>query len=196
MTTQNKKQFIDLTGERFRLLTVLGFAYVKDQKRYWHCVCDCGGFRDVNTSRLNSGKTTSCGCRKYAGSDAFKARRLPGATSSINKLIGSYKRAAEDRGYVFQLTKEQFLNLTQQHCHYCGTAPTKSTKQINPHGQAHILYNGIDRIDNNIGYIETNCVACCIRCNRAKYTASYTEFVDWINQLVKYRGKAIEDLCH
>lgn len=53
----------DLSGERFgRLL-----AQYPTQQRYsgsvvWHCVCDCGGTKDVSRASLVSGRVKSCGC--------------------------------------------------------------------------------------------------------------------------------------
>ena len=29
---------------------------------YWHCECDCGKEKDINTYQLKSGQTKSCGC--------------------------------------------------------------------------------------------------------------------------------------
>ena len=52
----------DLIGQRFGLLTVLEFAFVKKQKSFWACVCDCGDAAVVTASRLNFSDTKSCGC--------------------------------------------------------------------------------------------------------------------------------------
>jgi hypothetical protein len=48
-------------------------------------------------------------------------------------------------------------------------------------------YNGIDRIHNDIGYVEYNCVPCCIICNRAKNSMPYEDFVDWIDNLIDHQ---------
>ena len=39
--------------------------------------------------------------------------------------------------------------------------------------------NGIDRIDNALGYIESNVVACCPICNLAKRNLPVDTFVSW-----------------
>ena len=59
----------DLTGQRFGKLTAVYKSFDKKEKSgglraYWHCVCDCGGECDVSISRLKSGHTVSCGCKK------------------------------------------------------------------------------------------------------------------------------------
>lgn len=46
-----------------------------------------------------------------------------------------------------------------------------------------IIYNGIDRQDNSIGYKTENCVPCCKFCNLAKSKFTIKEFQEWINYL-------------
>lgn len=54
---RNFVPFDDKKNKRFGRLIVL----YKNHKT-WHCKCDCGNETDVNSSDLNSGHTTSCGC--------------------------------------------------------------------------------------------------------------------------------------
>lgn len=53
----------DLTGQRFGRLTIIEYAYTKNQKNYWKCQCDCGNICYVQTSWLTNGTTVSCGCK-------------------------------------------------------------------------------------------------------------------------------------
>ena len=65
----------DLTGKKFGKLKVINFLYFKkphkkSPKRRSHflCKCDCGGKIILDSNRLSSGHTKSCGCivkRKY-----------------------------------------------------------------------------------------------------------------------------------
>lgn len=66
----------DLTGQIFGELTVLGVnqkRYDEDVKktnkphRYWTCLCSCGRIKDVESSHLKNGHTTSCGHIKSNG---------------------------------------------------------------------------------------------------------------------------------
>ena len=50
------------TGKRFGKLIVLSYAGKKDGMHQWRCQCDCGNIVVVGQSRLQSGKTKSCGC--------------------------------------------------------------------------------------------------------------------------------------
>lgn len=53
----------DLIGKRFGKLTIIGFeGKDKYRRRVWKCRCDCGNYITVDTGRLNSGHTQSCGC--------------------------------------------------------------------------------------------------------------------------------------
>ena len=56
---------VDLTGQRFGKLVVLGEAgRYNDRSVLWNCRCDCGEQKDVGGRSLRSGKSTSCGCSK------------------------------------------------------------------------------------------------------------------------------------
>lgn len=54
---------IDLTGQTFNNLTVIGIGEGKVRtKKYWKCKCSCGNITNVETSKLKSLSTLSCGC--------------------------------------------------------------------------------------------------------------------------------------
>jgi len=51
-----------LEGKKFGKLTVISLAYVKANRTYWNCKCDCGNNIIVLGKNLVNGNTTSCGC--------------------------------------------------------------------------------------------------------------------------------------
>lgn len=56
---------IDLTGQRFGKLTVVGVAQehpYNTREKVWECRCDCGNSVLVRGYSLRSGHTQSCGC--------------------------------------------------------------------------------------------------------------------------------------
>ena len=57
-------RLIDLTGQRFGMLTVLGRSEKTGSHVCWHCRCDCGKEVDVFAENLRRGHTVSCGCRR------------------------------------------------------------------------------------------------------------------------------------
>ena len=52
---------LDLTGQKFGLLTVLNPAENIGEDTAWLCRCDCGKERIIRTMSLRSGNTRSCG---------------------------------------------------------------------------------------------------------------------------------------
>ncbi len=66
------------------------------------------------------------------------------------------KRAINKKKIEFNLSINDFNNIVNNSCYLCGKNNTN----------LHI--NGIDRINNNIGYTINNCVSCCGECNYFK----------------------------
>ena len=54
--------FIDITGQRFNRLVVLGISHKVGKKLYWLCQCNCGATLSVLGHSLKRGNTKSCGC--------------------------------------------------------------------------------------------------------------------------------------
>lgn len=72
----------------------------------------------------------------------------------------------------FDLTIEQFLLLVTQNCFYCDKPPA----QVMIAATSKFVYNGIDRIDNELGYNIENCVSACKECNLVKRNATFEQF--------------------
>lgn len=81
----------------------------------------------------------------------------------------SYRRSAKQRNIDFQISFEEFKEVINKPCTYCGTEP-------NP-------FNGIDRFDNSKGYIENNLIPCCEWCNKIKLTHSDEETREHIRKM-------------
>lgn len=108
--------------------------------------------------------------------------RMPKGIASMRSIYRSYILGAKERGYVFELTQDEFHNLTSQNCYYCGKEPETIAKP-NPQINGVYVYNGIDRVDNTIGYIISNCVPCCKHCNTSKGTKTLQEFTEYISRI-------------
>lgn len=52
----------DLTGKRFGNWLILSYAYSKNKRPYWNCLCDCGTHKAVLGGNLKRGLSWSCGC--------------------------------------------------------------------------------------------------------------------------------------
>ena len=51
----------DVTGQKFGKLTAIEWL----RGGRWRCICDCGNETIIDTRKLLSGHTTSCGCNRY-----------------------------------------------------------------------------------------------------------------------------------
>lgn len=184
----------DLTGQKFGDLVALRPVLRGDRIRVWLCQCVCGKEHLARPDALKRGKTTSCGCEgmKRRKEALKKLRKEPGAAAK-NLLYAKYKSSAKKRGREFSLTKEEFHRLTCLNCHYCGSPPSNHYRDWQKEADAEwaekgaILYNGIDRVNNDRGYVCDNVVPCCFVCNRAKHTMSEEEFRAWIARLVNHQ---------
>lgn len=59
-----KSRYKDLTGQKFGYWTVIKKMPNKKNRIYWLCRCDCGTEREVISTQLICGKSTSCGCKR------------------------------------------------------------------------------------------------------------------------------------
>lgn len=46
-----------------------------------------------------------------------------------------------------------------------------------------VMYNGIDRVDSEKGYVVGNCVPCCYEVNRAKSNMTQSDFLELVRQI-------------
>ena len=92
--------------------------------------------------------------------------------SNIPYSYQNYIRDANQKNRDFDLSFDAFDAIVRQHCAYCGTANEDKG------------FVGIDRRDQNVGYIGSNCVPCCEMCNFMKKTASEQVFLQRVEHIV------------
>src|ERR1035441_95337 len=153
------------------------------------CVCKCGGCLSVKhsqlTTRLGLGRK-SCGCAHADGQDAARARRgYAGMPRYFADMVGSYRGHARKKKIPFELTLQQFYDITQQNCHYCGDSPRLRNLSGND-----VHANGVDRLDSSCGYTLDNVVTCCTICNVAKSAMTVEEFKQWVLRVAMHWGFA------
>lgn len=167
-----KARVIDETGDRYGRLLVVKRVPSDGRGAMWLCQCSCGNETVVYGISLRSGRTTSCKCK------SGEWNRLPKGQAAFNGLFNSYKNSAKRRKIAWELSKEQFRELTRQNCYYCEDEPSGVFSGERYNG--HYKYNGIDRINNDKDYTINNVVSCCKVCNYAKGQMSLVEFITWI----------------
>jgi hypothetical protein len=97
-----------------------------------------------------------------------------------------YRKSAETRGLTFLLSQDQFHQLTQQDCYYCGQEPQGIWKS--QHNTGDYFCNGVDRKNNEVGYEIDNCVPCCTQCNYFKSDMGYAKFTEYLDRVAAFRG--------
>lgn len=186
----------DLTGQKFGRLLVLEHVGTIGSRAVWKCQCDCGNIKDVTSQHIKDGHARSCGCLRKEKSRIAIIENVHKKHKNFHKEYGlscknytyyHYKKGAKKKNIDFSLTKEQFFDLASNNCYYCGIAPSNIFKRRGMYGE--YIYNGIDRVDNNIGYIVDNCVPCCWTCNKSKSNRDYTEFISWLDRIAEYRAR-------
>lgn len=80
------------------------------------------------------------------------------------KMWAIYRKSAKSRNHEFCLSLDEFEKITKSSCIYCG-------------GMSGVR-NGIDRINNSVGYKLENCAPCCIVCNRMKMDHTLDFFIE------------------
>lgn len=177
-------EFKDITGKRFgKLIAIKIVGKTKHRNTIWECRCDCGNIKNI--ARYNLGRNSiSCGCDKDENVDEYTLIK-----PSLTVVYMRYKSGAKERGYVFGLSKEELYKITSSNCYYCGIEPNQIASRKNCRGI--YRYNGIDRIDNDKGYVIDNVVPCCKTCNIAKRDMSKEAFLAWIKRAYNhnYGGK-------
>ena len=96
-----------------------------------------------------------------------------------SQIFSDYKRRANKKNLIFNLSQELFRKLTKSSCYLCGLS--------NPNGI------GVDRKDNYIGYTIENAFPCCSYCNYMKKCHSYNDFLLIIRQITIYSVNDIHD---
>lgn len=184
------------TGRRYGLLTVLGEAPRETPVGgpRWSCRCDCGGTKTVRASHL--GKTKSCGC-------FYTSRPVEDKQAvTINAQYCNHRHGAI-RADSPPLPRETWLAIVRRPCDYCGLTDTRNIAETSlyrddprrrPLTQSQreayaVSMNGIDRVDNTMGYIVSNSVPCCQRCNLMKNDMPRDTFVAHLQSIRVHGSK-------
>lgn len=99
----------------------------------------------------------------YDQSDSGVYSRYKGDCNRRNRL---------KRGIEMRLTLEQFSDIINSPCVYCGTPNSR----------------GADRIDSNKSYTAENSQSCCRHCNEMKNDKTEQQFLEHIQKIIKNRG--------
>jgi hypothetical protein len=95
-------------------------------------------------------------------------------------LFNQYKRSAKrgNRNYDFNLSFDQFVDLLEAPCSCCNRIKANTISYNKK--SLYYSYNGVDRINNELGYELSNVQTLCGLCNWAKRNLDSDVFSDWI----------------
>lgn len=180
----------DLSGIQFhKLLVIRAVGHVryngKKTRLVYEVLCDCGNLALMRGNDLVTKKILSCGCYKREQTIVFNKRtKTKAAHCTFTSVWQSYKKGAKDRNYEFKLTHEEFYDLTQDDCFYCGLEPLQERQPRDKSKLNSYFYNGVDRVDNSRGYTIDNVVSCCKICNRLKHTLTVEEWMQHMERIL------------
>lgn len=173
-------------GTRFGSLKMIdSTSFSKGHRAMWLMKCDCGVEKKFDATNVRAGATKSCGC-------VYKK-----TIKSTEKVVyRDYISGAKSRSLEFKLSFNQFIKIAKEKCMYCGAPPRK---RKHSYSNLEIELNGVDRIDNSLGYISSNCAPCCKTCNRMKHAMGANKFLDHIrkiynNQILQRMGDIMFEL--
>lgn len=185
------EDFVGVSINRWTILSVGGPPVGKFAKRVLSdkevlVRCACGTVKTSRLSYIISQRSKSCGCYSEEVSRSNCLANppmppLPRGQAAANTLYSEYRSKALARGLEFSISRDEFKSITSRECSYCGAPPSCRKKKWAASGD--YIYNGIDRVDNTLGYIASNVVACCVTCNRAKNTLTLQEFTSWVERV-------------
>lgn len=158
------------------VVSIIGRTSARDV--IWECQCVCGKFVERTGRSLKKGFKCSCGCMRgilQKNNNDVKGMDFYGQYMRI------YKKGADDRELVWELSKEDFITIVTSNCYYCGATPTK--REIWARSG---LMNGIDRMERAKGYTLSNSVPCCTKCNYMKGRLNTNEFIEQTKRIVLY----------
>lgn len=174
--------------KKYNEWTIKSEPFKKNGIYYVNAQCSCGKLKEVKKNNILSERSKSCGCKTRenlvklsTGKSAWNSKPIEDLAK--RELYEQYKHSAKSRNYEFNLTKEQFNLLIDSECKYCGNIGSNCHTVNNKKGNYN--YNGIDRINNDLGYEISNVVTSCKDCNKMKNDLKIENFFEHIQKIIK-----------
>ena len=166
------RKYNDISGNKYGNLSVTNELKHTKKCVLWKCVCNnCGTVCYVSSSDLKRGRTNYCP----------KCNQEKSEISILKVLYKNYRLGAKKRNIEFELSLDEFKKIINMPCNYCNISPKQILHKKDM--KYDLKYNGIDRVNNDLGYTVNNCVAACKFCNLAKRNFKREDFIDWIGRI-------------
>lgn len=177
---------IDLTGNKYNLLTVVGYSHTENGNAVWRCKCECGNETLVRGSNLKSNAVKSCGCLLHKEHDTHHLSQ-----TRLYKIYASMKSRCYDTKIPYY---DNYGGRGITVCEEWRKDFLEFYKWANENGYQDGLT--IDRIDNNKGYAPDNCRWATKKeqarnrrnCVLITYNGKTQTLVEWCEELnLKYK---------
>lgn len=143
-------KLIDLHGQRFGRLLVVGLGDIQNTTPRWKCVCDCGNESLVSGSSLRTGRQQSCGCLKLEKLIAREVTHGLSRSTEYSIWNAMKYRCGNPNSDAFHRYGGRGINVCEAWIHSfenflsdMGPRPSKN--------------HTVERRDNSVGYSKENC---------------------------------------
>lgn len=136
---------IDITGQKFNLLTAVTSTHRKNGQTYWLFKCDCGNEKIINKAEVKRGKSKSCGCLAGTGN---KSHNKSGSYT-YQSWLGMKNRCNNPNFPKYE-------NYGRRGIKVCERWLNSFENFLADMGERH-EGKTLDRIDNNGNYEPSNC---------------------------------------
>lgn len=150
-------KLIDLTGQRFGRLTVLGKATSKKtaHNTYWLCRCDCGNIKEINGGNLKTGQATSCGCYRIQRIKESNSTHGKSKTRLYSVWLSMRERCNCETSDAYSFYGGRGIAICEEWNDFSVFEKWALSSGYDETAKTHVCT--LDRIDYNKGYSPDNC---------------------------------------
>lgn len=188
-----RRKPVDLTGQVFGKLYVIGVSAKKSNKKLWECRCSCDQevIVHIDTFRLKSGHTTSCGCINRIIGPGHPSWRGCGEIS--RSFWNATKASARVRDLEFDITIEYAWDLFLKQDRRCALSGV--ILEFTPLEKSTVRNTAsLDRIDSSKNYTNDNIQWVHKKLNRMKVDMLDEEFVNWCHIISDYQRSKTDEI--
>lgn len=166
-----------LINTKIGIYIIKNYSHKIKSTKFFNCECTLCGLESV-LKHNSIKKNKNC-------IHCFQRGIKPKIESQLKHIFNQYINNAKERNLNFDINKEQFKKLISSNCYYCGIAPKEKIFTQVKNLKIGLLFNGIDRVNNIVGYTIDNCVTCCSVCNQMKMAFTKENFINKIKEIYK-----------
>lgn len=174
----------DIKGRKFAFLTALEYMPNPPRKSKWRCICDCGNETFVDSYKLTSGHTTSCGCQSSRHTVGDRNR-----THGMSTYTPEYRAWRNIKVRCYDNKNDHYKDYGGRGIKMCDAWLNSFETFLADVGFRPTPQHSLDRYPNNDGDYEAGNVRWATRSQQRRNTRDAV--------VVEYNGEKIQltDLC-